>query len=85
MVGADFALVTVQHLHFTFLQLSQVRANTLAIQLLLLCATIMASSVTYQVVFLVRNHSCKIDFSSLHFFMMLPLNFAHYILVYYFK
>lgn len=31
-----------------------------------------------------RNHSCKIDFSSLHF-MMLPLNFAHYILVYYFK
>lgn len=36
-------------------------------------------------VFLVRNHSCKIDFSSSHFFMMLPLNFAHYILVYYFK
>lgn len=36
-------------------------------------------------VFLVRNHGCKIDFSSSHFFMMLPLNFAHYILVYYFK
>lgn len=29
----------------------------------LLWATIMASHVTYQVVFLVRNHSCKIDFS----------------------
>lgn len=50
-----------------------------------LCATIMASHVTYQVVFLVRNHSCKIDFSSLHFLNILPLNFAHYILVYYFK
>lgn len=84
MVGADFALTAVQHLHFTFLQLSVIRANTLAIQLLLLGATIMAFHVTYQVVFLVRNHSCKIDFSSLHF-MMLPLNFAHYILVYYFK
>lgn len=45
----------------------------------------MAFHVTYQVVFLIRNHSCKIDFSSLYFFMMLPLNFAHYILVYYFK
>lgn len=36
LVGADFALVTVQHLHFTFLQLSKSRANTLAMQLLLL-------------------------------------------------
>lgn len=34
MVGADFALIAVQHLHFTFLQLSKIRANTLAIQLL---------------------------------------------------
>lgn len=33
MVGADFALITVQHLHFTFPP-SEIRANTLAIQLL---------------------------------------------------
>lgn len=61
------------------------RASPSAALLLSLCATIMASHVTYQVVFLVRNHSCKVDFSSLHFLNILPLNFAHYILVYYFK
>lgn len=39
----------------------------------------MAFHVTYQVVFLVKNHSCKIDFSSLHFFMMLPCDFGGYL------
>lgn len=77
MVGADFALYSLQ-----LLKQSKHFGSTAAFALL--CATIMASHVTYQVVFLVRNHSCTIDFSSSHFYL-LPLNFAHYILVYYLK
>ena len=60
--GGRLCTYAVQHVHFTFLQLSTVRANTLAIQLLMLWATIMAFHVTHQVVFLVRNHSCKTEF-----------------------
>lgn len=57
------------------------RARAAAGELLLLWATIMASHVTYHVVFLVRNHSCKVDFSSLHFLNMLP-SILHTIFLY---
>lgn len=66
-VGAVFALPAVQHSHFTFLQLSEIRADTLAIQLLLLWATIMAFRVTYQAEFWVGITAVKlVQFITLH-------------------